>query len=375
MSKLNKLECAQRCIAAYDAADSSDRNTALKTALSECFYELTRIEPTLQLGSREKFVFSLDNNPKRYSVLKHVRLLRPEIAVDQFIMKFTMPQMITERTKEDNTRMKTILQNGKFSITDTKGLHETLLGLAHKLINKEIVNVKLAKLIGNYNCALRINESEEGVRSHVPTRADFFVDGHVLTYFGGSKVKGGLDETRPAYAKLCLFPDTLTTGLLDIVFESPEPIDSIDKMHKTEFDLLINTYEIKQYIEPIEVQRFLPSHFRSLGARFIELLFDNDIAVNKAGSILHITRRCLGHTSCESTQRYISIKCNGEMPDKIGSVSHVENAKLMDGGFAVKLYSPEVDDDEEKENVVQHKKRRRRGCRGGRKNRNKRQCV
>ena len=31
------IEYADRCIAAYDAADPSDRSAAMKTALSECF--------------------------------------------------------------------------------------------------------------------------------------------------------------------------------------------------------------------------------------------------------------------------------------------------------------------------------------------------
>ena len=94
------------------------------------------------------------------------------------------------------------------------------------------------------------------------------------------------------------------------------------------------------------------SHLRSLGARFIELLFDNDVAVNSAGSILHITRRCLGHKSCETTQRYISIKCNGDMPTKIGCVSHVDQSDLTDGSFVVKLY--------EESSTKRKRKRRRR---------------
>ena len=88
-------------------------------------------------------------------------------------------------------------------------------------------------------------------------------------------------------------------------------------------------FGISQFITPLAVPRFLPSHMRSLGARFIELLFDNDVAVNSAGSILHITRRCLGHKSCETTQRYISIKCSGDMPNKIGCVSHVDQSDLI----------------------------------------------
>ena len=140
---MSKLECAQRCIAAYDEADAPNRNTAMKAVLSECFHELTLLQPDLQLASREKAIFGLDNNPKRYSVLKHVRELRPEIAVDQFIMKYSLPQMIIERTKEDNARTAKLLQQGKFLITDTKQFYETIIGLAYKVINKEIVNVKL----------------------------------------------------------------------------------------------------------------------------------------------------------------------------------------------------------------------------------------
>ena len=152
------------------------------------------------------------------------------------------------------------------------------------------------------------------------------------------KVQEG-ETTRPAYAKLSLFTDTLTNGLLDLVFEAPSPLDSIDKtMTTSEFDMLMLQFGISQFITPLAVPRFLPSHMRSLGARFIELLFDNDVAVNSAGSILHITRRCLGHKSCETTQRYISIKCSGDMPNKIGCVSHVDQSDLTDGSFVVKLY-------------------------------------
>ena len=61
------IEYADRCIAAYDAADPSDRSVAMKTALSECFHEFSSPESNLQLGSREKVIFSLDNNPKRQS--------------------------------------------------------------------------------------------------------------------------------------------------------------------------------------------------------------------------------------------------------------------------------------------------------------------
>ena len=200
------------------------------------------------------------------------------------------------------------------------------------------MNLKLAKLVLNYTAALRINESSAGIREHVPVRSDYCVDNHVLTFTGGSKVQEG-ETTRPAYAKLSLFTDTLTNGLLDLVFESPSPLDSIDKtMTTSEFDMLMLQFGISQFITPLAVPRFLPSHMRSLGARFIELLFDNDVAVNSAGSILHITRRCLGHKSCETTQRYISIKCSGDMPNKIGCVSHVDQSDLTDGSFVVKLY-------------------------------------
>ena len=62
--------------------------------------------PILQLGSREKVIFSLDNNPKRHSVLKHVRNARSDIPVDTFIMKFAMPEIISDKTKEDNARVR-----------------------------------------------------------------------------------------------------------------------------------------------------------------------------------------------------------------------------------------------------------------------------
>ena len=305
-------------------------------------------------------IFSLDNNPKRHSVLKHVRTARPDIPVDTFIMKFAMPEIITQKTNEDNTRAATVLQEGKFAVNDTKAFHEKMKELANKLITKEIVNLKLAKFLLNYTAALRINESSAGTREHVPVRSDYCVDNHVLTFTGGSKVQEG-ETTRPAYAKLSLFTDTLTNGLLDLVFESPSPLDSIDKtMTTSEFDMLMLQFGISQFITPLAVPRFLPSHMRSLGARFIELLFDNDVAVNSAGSILHITRRCLGHKSCETTQRYISIKCSGDMPNKIGCVSHVDQSDLTDGSFVVKLYE---------ESSTKRKRKRRRG----RKRHNKRE--
>ena len=104
-------------------------------------------------------------------------------------------------------------------------------------------------------------------------------------------------------------------------------------MTTSEFDMLMQQFGISQFITPLAVPRFLPSHMRSLGARMIEVLFDNDVLVNSAGSILHITRRCLGHKSCETTQRYISIKCSGDMPTKIGCVSHVDQSDMIDGSF------------------------------------------
>ena len=294
-------------------------------------------------------------------MLKHVRTARPDIPVDKFIMKFAMPELVSIKGQEDNARSASVLQQGKFAVNDTKGFHALMLGLARKLVAREIYNLKLAKLIMNYNCALRINESEVGHREHLPIRGDFTMDKkHVLHYTGGSKVKEG-ETTRPAYAKLCLFEDDLTNRLLDLVFESPTPTESIDKMNATEFDMLMQQFGITSFITPLAVKRFVPSHFRSLGARFIELLFDNDVAVNSAGSILHITRRCLGHKSCETTQRYISIKCNGDMPTKIGCVSHVDQADLIDGSFVVKLYE---------ESSTKRKRKRRRG---GRKH--KRQCI
>ena len=211
------IEYADRCIAAYDAADPSDRSAAMKTALSECFHDFSSLKPNLQLGSREKVIFSLDNNPKRHSVLKHVRTARPDIPVDTFIMKFAMPEIISDKAKEDNTRAATVLQQGKFAVNDTKAFHEKMKELANKLITKEIVNLKLAKFVLNYTAALRINESSAGIREHVPVRSDYCVDNHVLTFTGGSKVQEG-ETTRPAYAKLSLFSDTLTNGLLDLVF-------------------------------------------------------------------------------------------------------------------------------------------------------------
>jgi hypothetical protein len=345
------LEYADRCIAAYDAA--ADADVAMKTALSECFHDFSSLRPNLQLGSREKVIFSLDSNPKRHSVLKHVRNARPDIPVAAFIMKFAMPELVSTKANEDNARSAKVLHGGKFSINDTKAFHEKMKELANKLVAKELVNIKLAKFVLNYTAALRINESSAGIREHIPVRSDYCVDNHVLTFTGGSKVQEG-ETTRPAYAKLSLFTDTITNGLLDIVFESPTSTESIDKMNKTEFDMLMQQFSISQFITPLVVPHLLPSHFRSLGARFIELLFDNDVAVNSAGSILHITRRCLGHKSCETTQRYISIKCSGDMPDKIGCVSHVDQSDLTDGSFVVKLYE---------ESSTKRKRKRRRGKR------------
>ena len=45
------IEYADRCIAAYDAADPSDRSAAMKRALSECFHDFSSLKPNLQLGS------------------------------------------------------------------------------------------------------------------------------------------------------------------------------------------------------------------------------------------------------------------------------------------------------------------------------------
>ena len=161
------LEYADRCIAAYDAADPSDHSATMKRALADCFHEYSRLKSNLQLGSREKAIFSLDSNPKRHSVLKYIRTARPDIPVSTFIMKFAMPEIITEKTKEDNTRAARVLQAGKFSVTDTKAFHEKMKELANKLITKEMVNLKLAKLVLNYAAALRINESSAGIREHV----------------------------------------------------------------------------------------------------------------------------------------------------------------------------------------------------------------
>ena len=38
------IEYADRCIAAYDAADPSDRSAAMKRALSECFHDFSSPE-------------------------------------------------------------------------------------------------------------------------------------------------------------------------------------------------------------------------------------------------------------------------------------------------------------------------------------------
>ena len=114
------LEYADRCVAMYDEVDPSDRSAAMKAVLLECFHDFSRLKPALQIGGREKVSFSLDNNPKRQSVLRNVRAARPDIAVDTFIMKFAMPEIISEKTKEENTRAVAVLQEGKFSANDTK---------------------------------------------------------------------------------------------------------------------------------------------------------------------------------------------------------------------------------------------------------------
>ena len=119
-------------------------------------------------------------------------------------MKFAMPEIITQKTKEDNTRAAKVLQEGKFAINDTKAFHEKMKELANKLINKEIVNLKLAKLVLNYTCRTPNQRVVGRHREHVPVRSDYCVDNHVLTFTGGSKVQEG-ETTRPAYAKLSLF--------------------------------------------------------------------------------------------------------------------------------------------------------------------------
>ena len=136
-----------------------------------------------------------------------------------------------------------MLQQGKFAVSDTKAFHDLMNGLARSLVAKEIVNLKLVKLVLNYNAALRINEPEAGNRAHVPVRSDYCVDNHVRTFTGGSKVTGS-DDTRPAYAKLSLFNDKLTNVLLDISFEAPSPLDSIDKTTATQFDMLMQQFGI-----------------------------------------------------------------------------------------------------------------------------------
>ena len=268
------LEYADRCVAAYDAADPS----AMKTALSESFHDFSRLKLELQM----------DNTATRKSVLDYMRNARPDIPVDTFIVKFAIPELVSIKAKEDNTRAAAVLQERKFSVNDTKASHETMKELARKLVATEIVNLRLAKLITKYNGALRINESRAGTRDHVPVRGDYCLSNHAITHIGGSKVKEG-ETTRPAYAKLCLFEDDLTTGLLDIVFEAPsQKIESVDKMNKTEFGMLMEQFEIKRSITPIAVPRFLPGHFRSLGARMIEVLFDSDVLVIDADyELLH----------------------------------------------------------------------------------------
>ena len=130
----------------------------------------------------------------------------------------------------------------------------------------------------------------------------------------------------------------------------------------TEFDMLMQQFGITSFITPLAVKRFVPSHISGRSVRVsLNCFSTTTLAVNSAGSILHITRRCLGHKSCETTQRYISIKCNGDMPTKIGCVSHVDQADLIDGSFVVKLYE---------ESSTKRKRKRRRG---GRKH--KRQCA
>ena len=89
--------------------------------------------------------------------------------------------------------------------------------LARNLVAKQTVNLKLAKFVLNDTAALRINESSAGNRAHVPVHSDYCVDNHVNTFTGGSKMRGS-DDTRPPYAKLSLFKDTITNGLLDIIF-------------------------------------------------------------------------------------------------------------------------------------------------------------
>ena len=102
------IEYADRCIAAYDAADPSDRSVAMKRALAECFTDFSSMKPNLQLGSREKVIFSLDNNPKRHSVLKHVRNARSDIPVDKFIMKLVMPELVTQEQAGPSTHSGTV---------------------------------------------------------------------------------------------------------------------------------------------------------------------------------------------------------------------------------------------------------------------------
>ena len=137
-------------------------------------------------------------------MLKHVRTARPDIPVDTFIMKFAMPELVSIKATGRQYTRRESPSRGQVCCKRHQGFHEKMKELASKLINKEIVNLKLAKLIANYNGALRINESEAGNREHVPVRSDYCVDNHVLDFHGGSKVKEG-ETTRPAYAKLCLF--------------------------------------------------------------------------------------------------------------------------------------------------------------------------
>ena len=198
-------------------------------------------------------------------------------------MKFAMPEISLYKANEDNTRAAKVLQEGQICVNDTKAFHEKMKELANKLINKEIVNLKLAKL----HPQLHLPHSASTSRRQATVSTSPSVVIHCVDEPRASrsqavrKVKEG-ETTRPAYAKLSLFDDDAHKRIArPRVSNRRHRPDSIDKMNQTEFDMLMQQFGISQFITPLAVPRLLAEpHSRSLGARFIELLFDNDVAVN-----------------------------------------------------------------------------------------------
>ena len=330
---------------AKEVADAWDASGA--AAVTHALESIFRREHRFcqSIASRVKYIFyGIDNQARRNSVIKLAATsYNDEIPAAQFTVRACSPTIFREMVSESSRHKVSVCRDGKLVIPDAHGFFDNMLDVARIVTSTWPLTkdaVMMAQHLCEFNLCLRRNEiARTKLRAHVPSLADFVVEGRCVVHSGASK--GDDDHTvRDAFMKVSLFDEETTRSLLHTAFHSRELCNEIysDQQKNcrgvaANWQRLMGKYGVMQLIDASRYP-FQPRSFRSLGASFLSQLYTSKLFVNNELAQVELARRVLGHRSRDSTPTYISNVLYGRPAGHVGYV-FPRDGRFEDGEFMI----------------------------------------